>query len=63
MTGIKAIINDNASTTMFAGKVKFYSMLEEKSMEYLKRIRRNGSKSGILRYNGYIGFGSAFRKE
>ena len=39
MTGIKSIINENENTTMFAGKVKFSSMLEEDAKEYVKRAR------------------------
>lgn len=40
LSGIRAIINSNESTTMFAGPVRFYSFLEEEAQEFADELRR-----------------------
>lgn len=40
LSGIRAIINSNESTTMFAGPVRFYSFLEEEAQEFAEELRR-----------------------
>lgn len=63
MTGIRAIINSNESTTMFAGPVRIYSFLEETAQEFyeiLRQRRAQGRRGAPIR-EPEAGYGNDWR--